>query len=339
MAENQSSIILYQTVDGQTRVEVKLEDETVWLTQAQMAELFDKSRSTITEHIGNIFSEGELVENQVCRKFRQPASDWGVYDTNYYNLDIIISVGYRVKSHRGTQFRIWATGRLREYIIKGFTMDDIRLKEMGYNNAYFDELLERIRDIRTSEKNFYYKVREIYKLSDDYEESHEMTQKFFKEIQNKFHFAVHGHTASEIVYERVDATKPHMGLTTWKNQWAWGKVRKDDVTIGKNYLTETELKKLNLLVEQFLAFAETQAMSSKVMNMRDWIAKLGNILEMNDMEILENAGRVSHDKAKEKAEWEYEKHKKLLDRQEIENLSTLEMEAKKLISTKKKPTK
>ena len=191
MTDNQSSLILYQTPDGQTRVEVKLEDETVWLTQAQMCELFDKAKGTISEHISNIFSEGELDSNRVVRKFRTTATDGKNYDMEYYNLDVIISVGYRVKSHRGTQFRIWATERLREYIIKGFTLDDDRLKEMGYKNDYFQELIERIRDIRTSEANFYYKVREIYKLSTDYEENHEVTQKFFKQIQNKFHWAVH----------------------------------------------------------------------------------------------------------------------------------------------------
>jgi hypothetical protein len=202
MAENQSSIVLYQTPDGQTHIEVKLENETVWLTQAQMCELFDKSKGTISEHISHIFSEGELDSERVVRKFRTTATDGKVYNMDYYNLDVIISVWYRVKSHRGTQFRIWATERLREYIIKGFTMDDARLKELGYNNSYFEELLERIRDIRTSEKNFYYKVREIYKLSTDYNENSHTTEQFFKEIQNKFHYAIHGHTAAEIINER-----------------------------------------------------------------------------------------------------------------------------------------
>ena len=339
MPEIQSSVVLYQTPDGQTRIEVKLENETVWLTQAQMCELFDKSKGTISEHISNVFNEGELHPDWVVRKFRTTATDGKKYDMEYYNLDVIISVGYRVKSHRGTQFRIWATERLREYIVKGFTMDDARLKEMGYNNSYFEELLERIRDIRTSEKNFYYKVREIYKLSADYKEDTDMTQKFFKEIQNKFHYAVHGHTAAEIVHERVDAEKSHMGLTTWKSQWKWGKVRKDDIAIAKNYLSESEIKKLNLLVEQFLAFAETQAMSSKVMYMRDWIQKLGAILEMNDMQILENAGIISHDKAQKKAETEYEKYRKILDVQEIEKLGNLETGVKKITSGIKKSEK
>ena len=325
MPENTSHIILYQTPDGDTRIEVKLEDETVWLTQAQMAELFEKSKATISEHISHIYEEWELVESATVRKFRTVQLEWErrvERELEYYNLDMIISVGYRVKSHRGTQFRIWATGRLREYIIKGFTMDDARLKEMGYNNLYFDELLERIRDIRTSEKNFYYKVREIYKTSADYEESHETTTRFFAEIQNKFHWAVHGHTASEIVHERANANAPHMGLTTWKNQWNGGKIRKDDVCVAKNYLDEWEIKKLNLLVEQFLAFAETQALSKKVMYMRDWISKLSEILKMNDMSILTDAGSISHEQAKAKAEKEYDRYKKIVDTQEIEVLQT-----------------
>lgn len=342
MSDNQSSLILYQTPDGQTRIEVKLEDETTWLTQSQMAELFDKSKGTISEHISNIYEEWELLRTATVRNFRtvQMEGERKVErDLEYYNLDVIISVWYRVKSHRGTQFRIWATERLREYIIKWFTMDDERLKEAGYSNSHFDELLDRIRDIRTSEKNFYHKVKEIYKMSDDYSESHEMTQNFFKEIQNKFHHAVHGHTASEIVYERVDANQPNMGLTSWKNQSKWGNIQKIDVSVGKNYLTETEIKKLNLLVEQFLAFAETQAMSSKVMYMRDWITKLSAILEMNDMDILSDAGKVSHTRAEKKAEIEYEKYKKLRDKKEIANLDALESESKKLNSIQKKNIK
>lgn len=215
-------------------------------------------------------------------------------------------------------------------------MDDMRLKEMGYNNTYFDELLERIRDIRTSEKNFYHKICEIYKLSADYDPENDITKIFFKQIQNKFHFATHGHTASELVYERADATKDHMGLTTWKTQGMGGNIRKSDVVIAKNYLSENELKKLNLLVEQFLAFAETQAMSSKEMYMRNWIEKLGVILEMNDMEILKDAGTMRHDTAEKKAEIEYEKYKKIQDKHEIENLKALEDSGKKVASIKKK---
>lgn len=336
MTDIQSSLILYQTPDGQTRVEVKLEDETVWLTQAQMTELFDKAKGTISEHISNIFSEGELDSERVVRKFRTTATDGKNYDVEYYNLDVIISVGYRVKSHRGTQFRIWATERLREYIIKGFTLDDDRLKEMGYKNDYFEELIERIRDIRTSEKNFYFKVREIYKLSTDYEEDHEMTQKFFKQIQNEFHWAVHGHTASELVYERADAKKANMGLTNFKNQKNGGKVRKDDVTVAKNYLREEELKKLNLLVEQFLAFAETQAMSGKEMYMRDWIKKLWDILTMNDMPVLTNAGRISHKTMEKKALWEYEKYKEKCALESIKAIKELDVSVKSILKQKKK---
>lgn len=332
MPESASSIILYQTPDGQARIEVKLENETVWLTQAQMCELFDKSKGSISEHISHVFNEGELHPEWVVRKIRTTATDGKNYDIEYYNLDVIISVGYRVKSQRGTQFRIWATERLREYIIKGFVLDDARLKEAGYSNSYFQELLERIRDIRTSEKNFYYKVREIYKLSCDYEEDSDATQKFFKEIQNKFHYAIHGHTAAEIINERADAKKPNMGLTTWKGQSKWGKIRKDDTIIAKNYLSENEIKNLNLLVEQFLAFAEIQAIRNKVMYMRDWIKKLRTILEMNDMQVLENAGVISHDKAQKKAETEYEKYRKNLDTEEIDMLESLEGWMKKITS-------
>jgi hypothetical protein len=335
MTDIQSSLILYQTPDGQTRVEVKLEDETVWLTQAQMAELFDKSQSTINEHIQNIYSEWELILDNTMRKFGNSENSF-LKPTNYYNLDVIISVGYRVHSHRGTQFRIWATDRLREYIIKGFTLDDDRLKEMGYKNDYFQELIERIRDIRTSEANFYYKVKEIYKLSADYEEDHEITQQFFKQIQNKFHWAVHHHTASELVYERADAKKPNMGLMTYANQKKGGKVRKTDVTIAKNYLNEDELKKLNLLVEQFLAFAETQAMSGKEMYMRDWIKKLWDILTMNDMEILANAGRISHARAEKKAEQEYEKYKERCAIESGKALKELDVSVKTILKQKKK---
>lgn len=288
--ENQSEIILYQTEDGQTKIEVHLQNETVWLTQAQLIELFQKAKSTISEHISNVFAEGELDENSVVRKFRTTAADGKNYDTTFYNLDVIISVGYRVKSHRGTQFRIWATQRLREYIVKGFTLDDQRLKESGYGNPYFEELLERIRDIRTSKKNFYYKVREIYSTSADYNASSDVTQTFFATIQNKFHWTIHHHTAAELIAERVDAKKPNMGLSSFKGE----KVHKADISVAKNYLTLDELKQLNLLVEQFLSFAESQAMQRKMMYMKDWIKKLHDILTINEREILLDAGKVSH---------------------------------------------
>ena len=335
MTDIQSSLILYQTPDGQTRVEVKLEDETVWLTQAQMAEIFDTTKQNISTHFKNIFAEGELNEKSVVKDSLTTASDWKKYIVQYYNLDAIISLGYRVNSRRWTAFRIWATERLKEYIIKGFTLDDVRLKEGGYKNHYFEELFERIRDIRSSEQNFYYKVKEIYKLSVDYDPDEEMTVKFFKEIQNKFHWAIHGHTAAEIVHDRADADKPWMWLTTWKNQKDGWKIRKTDVSIAKNYLYERELKKLNLLVEQFLAFAETQAMSMKEMYMRNWIKKLGEILTMNDMDILADAGKISHDRAKLKAEKEYAKYKKNMALEEAKNIELLATSLKKLKTSTK----
>ena len=333
--DNNSEIILYQTEDGQTKIEVQLQDETVWLTQAQLAELFQKSRVTITEHIGNVFKEGELQEDSVSRKFRLTAADGKTYDTTFYNLDVIISVGYRVKSHRGTQFRIWATQRLREYIVKGFTMDDHRLKESGYSNPYFQELLERIRDIRTSEKNFYYKVREIYTTSYDYDPGSNLTQKFYASIQNKFHWAIHHHTAAELIAARADASKPNMGLYSFKGD----KVRKTDITTAKNYLTLDELKQLNLLVEQYLSFAESQALQRKVMYMKDWIKKLHDILVINEREILLDAGKVSHIDAEKIAETEYEKYRKTQDQISIENLKQLESDINKIKQPKPKKGK
>jgi hypothetical protein len=329
--ENNSEIILYQTEDGSTRIEVHLESESVWLTQAQIGELFQKAKSTISEHISNVFTEGELDENSVVRFFRTTAADGKSYDTAFYNLDVIISVGYRVKSLRGTQFRIWATQRLREYIVKGFTLDDERLKETGYGNRYFEELLERIRDIRTSEKNFYYKVREIYTTSVDYGASSETTQQFFATIQNKFHWAIHHHTAAELIAGRADAARQNMGLTTFKGE----KVRKGDVSIAKNYLSLDELKQLNLLVDQYLSFAESQALQRKVMYMKDWIKKLHDILTINDREILADAGNVSHDKANQIAEREYEKFRKIQDTLAIENLKQLEEGIKNATPEKK----
>lgn len=244
--EPKSEIILYQTEDNRTRIEVRLENETVWLTQKQMAELFQKDVRTINGHIQNLFEEGELVPESVIRKYRITAADGKSYETQHYNLDVVISVGYRVKSHRGTQFRIWATQRLREYIVKGFTLDDERLKQGGTQNEYFDELLQRIREIRLSERNFYRKICDIYQTSVDYDPTAEVTQLFFQTVQNKMHWAVHGQTAAEVILGRADATQPHMGLTSWKG----ARPRKPDVAIAKNYLTEQELKKLSLIVTQ-----------------------------------------------------------------------------------------
>jgi len=298
-----SELILYQTEDNRTRIEVRLENETVWLTQKLMAELFQKDVRTINEHIQNIFEERELSLDSVIRKFRITAADGKTYETQHYNLDVIISVGYRVKSQRGTQFRIWATQRLREYIVKGFTLDDERLKQGGTKNEYFDELLQRIREIRLSERNFYRKICDIYRTSVDYDPSAEMTQRFFQAVQNKMHWAVHGQTAAEAIHQRASAVKPHMGLTSWKG----AKVRKPDVAIAKNYLTEEELKKLSLIVTQYLDFAELQALERRPMTMRDWIAKLDAFLRAGDREILEHAGSISAEEAKRKAELEFDK--------------------------------
>lgn len=330
---NESELLFYQTDDGTTRLEVRLEDETVWLSMEQMSVLFQKSRSTINEHILNIYSEKELLEEATMRKIGN--SDLSANLTkpiNMYDLNVVISVGYRVRSLRGTQFRIWATQRLHEYIVKGFTLDDQRLKEAGYRNQYFEELLERVRDIRTSEKNFYYKVKEIYSTSIDYDANSTMTTDFFARIQNKFHWAIHHHTAAELVAERVDSKKPNMGLTSF----AGGKVRKKDITTAKNYLSLDELKQLNLLVDQYLSFAESQAMQGKIMHMRDWSTKLDQILAVNDRDILMDAGKVSHSKAEKLAEKEYEKYKKIQDKLGIENLKRFEGEVKQLTGTPSK---
>ncbi|MFC1532262.1 virulence RhuM family protein [Thermodesulfobacteriota bacterium] len=302
-----TEFLLYQTEDGQTRIDVILVNETVWLSQAQMCELFDKDRRTISEHIRNIFKEGELREESVVRKFRTTAADGKNYNVSYYNLDVIISVGYRVKSHRGTQFRIWATQRLREYIIKGFTLDDERLKQAGGGN-YFDELLERIRDIRSSEKVFWRKVLDIYATSIDYDPNTDMSKEFFSVVQNKMHWAAHGHTAAEIVSDRADANQPNMGMTTWMGT----KPSKLDAEIAKNYLTHEELDILNRIVVIYLDFAELQARDRRPMYMRDWINKLDEFIRISERDILTHAGKISHEEAMEKAHMEYEKYRKQL---------------------------
>ncbi|MDP1608472.1 MAG: virulence RhuM family protein [Chlamydiales bacterium] len=299
----ESSLLLYQTEDGQTKIEVRLQDETVWLSQAQLCELFDKDKRTISEHIQNIFKEGELFEESVIRKFRTTASDGKNYQVNYYNLDVIISVGYRVSSHRGTQFRIWATQRLKEYLIKGFTLDDERLKRSGGGN-YFNELLSRIRDIRSSEKVFWCKVLDIYATSIDYDPKTESSKQFFAVVQNKMHWAAHGHTAAEIIYSRVNARKKNMGLTSWSGK----KPRQTDIEIAKNFLNEEELKVLNLIVSLYLDFAELQALSRNPMSMKDWITKLDDFLRMASRDILSHAGKISHEEALDKARIEYSKY-------------------------------
>ena len=304
----QSEIILYQTEDGRTRVQVRLEQETVWLTQKLMAELFQTSIPNVSMHIRNVFAEGELQAGSVVKEFLTTAADGKSYTTQHYNLDVIISVGYRVKSQRGTQFRIWATQRLREYIVKGFTLDDERLKQSG-GGAYFDELLERIRDIRSSEKAFWRKVLDIYATSADYDPRAEASQLFFATVQNKMHWAAHGQTAAEVIAARADAAKPHMGLKTWPGT----RPRRPDVAVAKNYLNEKELSDLNLIVSLYLDFAELQARSRRVMTMRDWIAKLDDFMRISEREILTHAGSVSHEVALAKAEAEFEKFRRIED--------------------------
>ena len=303
--EHDSEIILYQTADGQIKIDVRLEDETVWLNQNQLEDLFQTDRTSIVKHIKNIYESGELSEVATCAKIAQVQLEGNRKVTrqiSFYNLDLIISVGYRVQSHVATHFRIWATQRLREYIVKGFALDDERMKAAG-QIRYFDELTERIRDIRSSERIFYQKVKDIFSLSIDYDARTDQAKKFFSTIQNKLHWAIHQHTAAELIAQRAIATTQNMGLRSW----AGDKIRKSDVAIAKNYLSEAELSQLNLLVEQFLAFAENQARQKKVMYMRDWIKKLNDILTINDNEILEHAGKISHELALQLAETEYEK--------------------------------
>jgi hypothetical protein len=291
-------LLLYQTEDGQTRIDVRIDGESAWLTQGEMAELFQKDQSVIARHIQNIFLEGELPEENNMQKMHIDRSKKPI---TLYNLDVIISVGYRVKSHRGTQFRIWATKRLREYLIKGFTLDDHRLKESRRTDSYFDELLERVREIRTSERLFYKKVADIYATSIDYDPDAPQTHEFFATTQNKFHYAIHGHTAPEIIALRANAKKPHMGLTSWKGD----RVKACDVTIAKNYLTQDELKQLNLLVDQYLSFAELQAHQRRPMYMKDWSSKLHAFLNLNERQILADAGRVSRALGEELAKKQY----------------------------------
>jgi hypothetical protein len=297
-----SNILIYQSEDGKTKIETRLENETVWLTIEQMAELFQKSRSTINEHILNIYEEGELDKEVSMRKIGN--SDFSTKPTNFYNLDVIISVGYRVKSLQGTKFRQWATVRLKEYIVKGFTMNDELLKLAGGGN-YFEELLARIRDIRSSEKIFWRKVLDIYATSIDYDPKAEQSILFFQTVQNKMHWAVHGNTAAELVYERADSAKPHMGLTHFKGTHP----TRQEISVAKNYLNEDELNLLNRMVTAYIEIAEIQAMDKTPMYMSDWIARLDDFLKMTGKNILQNAGKISHDKAIQKAYDEYEKYK------------------------------
>ena len=326
---NDSELLIYQAPDGKIKIDVRLEDETVWLTQAHMAELFGKSKKTISEHIRNIFTEGELDELAVVRNFRTTAADGKHYDVQYYNLDVIISVGYRVKSLQGTQFRIWATQRLREYIVKGFALNDERFKS-GSSMNYFRELQERIREIRLSERFFYQKIKDIYTTSIDYDPKDEKTIDFFKVVQNKLLWAISEQTAAELIYRRADASLPLMGMQSFAKEGVT--VRKDDAGIAKNYLNEDEITLLGLLVEQYLAFAEVMAQQRTPMYMKDWIQRLDAIIQLNGRELLTHAGKISHQIAIEKSALEYNKYKDAQkEPQQEESLRELEQDIKMMM--------
>ena len=336
--EDKGQILLYQTPDGESRIEVRLQGETVWLNQEQMADLFQRNKSTISRHINNAFEEGELMPEATIAFFATVQTEGKRQverDIAFYNLDMIISVGYRVHSYRGVQFRMWATRVLKEYIVKGFVLNDDLLKRAGGGN-YFDELLARIRDIRSSEKVFYRKVLEIYALSIDYDPRVEMTQEFFKTVQNKMHYSVHGHTAAEVIYERADARKDFMGLTTWTGAMP----QKTDAEIAKNYLSQEEITTLNRIVSLYLDFAELQAEEHRPMYMKDWIAILDDFLRISRKDILTHAGSISAKLAKAKADAEYDKFKERTKNEltpvEIHFLEQFEREQKKLGDKKKK---
>ena len=333
-AENLGDIIIYQTDDGETQIDVKFEDETVWLTQAQLCELYQTSKANVSEHIKNIFTEGELDEDSVVRKFRTTASDGKSYMTAYYNLDMIISLGYRIKSRIATHFRRWATERLKEYMIKGFALDDKRLKELG-GGDYWKELLDRIRDIRSSEKVMYRQVLDLYATSVDYDPKSSESIAFFKMVQNKLHYAAHGHTAAEVIYERADADAPFMGLTTFSGEMPTAQ----DITIAKNYLTESELKILNNLVAGYFDFAEVQAMKHNPMYMADYVEHLDRILSSTGEKVLEGSGTVSHAKAIEKAKTEYKKYQAKtlspVEKAYLQTIKSLEKQAKSKVNKDK----
>jgi hypothetical protein len=330
--KNESEILIYQNPAGEVRLDVRLEDETVWLTQAHLCELFQKSKATISEHIKHVFEEGELLEEAVVRNFRTTAADGKSYDVRYYNLDVIISVGYRVRSQQGTQFRIWATQRLKEYIVKGFALNDERFKT-GQSMSYFSELQERIREIRLSERFFYQKIKDIYATSIDYNPQDQQTLLFFKTVQNKLHWAISAQTAAELVYRRADAALPLMGMQSFDKKSPVA-VRKSDVSVAKNYLNEDEMKLLGLLVEQYLAFAETMAQQKTPMYMKDWIERLDSIIQLNGRELLTHAGKISHQMAVEKSALEYDKYKDQQKQLEHEaSLQELEQDLKALKPT------
>ena len=333
----ESNIIFYEGAAGSVKIEVQFQDETFWLTQKKMGELFGVDVRTISEHLRNIFSSGELAENSVIRKFRTTASDGKKYDTNLYNLDAIIAVGYRVNSKEATQFRIWATKTLREFIIKGFVLDDERLKQGAhFGKDYFDELLERIREIRASERRFYQKITDIYQqCSIDYRSDSTITESFFKTVQNKLHWAIAGQTAAEIIASRADADKPKMGLKTWKNA-PKGKILKSDIGIAKNYLDKEEISHLERIVGMYLDYAENQAGRMIPMKTEDWVKKLDAFLQFNDYEILLDTGKISHEVALKLAEDEFAKFRVIQDKDYI---SDFDKESNKLIEKNKKKKK
>jgi hypothetical protein len=332
--ENKGEIIIYQNKENNVSLNVRLEEENVWLTQLNLVELYQSSKSNVSEHIKHIFEEGELNENSVVRKFRTTAADGKNYDTTFYNLDLIISLGYRIRSRIATQFRIWATQRLKEYIIKGFTMDDERLKNIG-GGGYWYELLDRIRDIRSSEKMLYRQVLDLYATSIDYDPKSPVSIEFFKIVQNKLHYAVHGSTAAEIIFERANSDKPFMGLTAFSGSQPTQK----DISVAKNYLTETELKILNNLVSGYFDFAEIQTMKKKPMYMKDYVRQLDNILKSTGEKVLQNAGLISHEQAVGKALAEYRKYQvKTLSPVEQAYLETIKTVEKEISKTKPKCT-
>jgi len=328
---NNSELLIYESADGQIKIDVRLEDDTVWLTQAHMVELFQTSKQNISLHIKNIFEEGELDFDSTVKKYltvRQEGNREVKRNIEFYNLDVIISVGYRVKSHQGTKFRIWATQRLREYIVKGFTLNDDRFKS-GNSMNYFTELQERIREIRLSERFFYQKIKDIYKTSIDYDAKDEKTIEFFKIVQNKLLWAISEQTAAELIYNRVDANLPLLGMQSFDKKGV--SVRKSDVCVAKNYLDENEIKLLGLLVEQYLAFAETMAQQHTPMYMKDWIDRLDSIIQLNGRELLDHAGKISHKLALEKSSGEYDKYKDSQRKiQYKESLKELENDLKSL---------
>ena len=309
--------LIYQSEDGSTRIDVMLEAETLWLNQKQLTELFGKAKGTISEHIKHIFEDGELTPEVTVRLFRTVQSEGGrdvIREVEHYNLDMVLALGFRVRSPVGVRFRQWANDKLKEYIVKGFVLDDARLKNPGKGRDYFDELTRRLQDIRTSERRFYQKITDIYATSVDYDASHALTQTFFATVQNKVHYAIHGQTAAELIATRADSNQPNMGLTNWEG----ARIRKADVSVAKNYLNEEELRALNNLAEQYLIFAEGQAMRRITMTMQDWISKLEGFLTLNDREILQSAGKVSAELAKAQAEQEFDKFK-VLDDQRFES--------------------